>query len=212
MLRQRIRVRFAKQGDLRLISHRDLVRLFERLCRRANLALAMSAGFHPHPMMTFPAAMALGIEGRAEVADMTLAEPVDAEQIRARLACAAPAGLEIVSVRVLRPTERKATVRCADYELAVPPARWAATQAAVDRLRRQQVLCVRRRGLPTDIPLSESLDAIWLHEGRLGFRLHVTAPQPLRPREIVQHLGLDDLESQGFWLSRTRVDLVPAAS
>ena len=34
---QRVRIRFRKEGDLRLISHRDLLRLFERLFRRGKL-------------------------------------------------------------------------------------------------------------------------------------------------------------------------------
>ena len=39
-VRQRVRIRFCKQGDLRLMGHRDLARLLERLFRRAGLALA----------------------------------------------------------------------------------------------------------------------------------------------------------------------------
>ena len=59
----RIRIRFTKKGDLRLLSHRDLVRAFERLFRRVGVELAMSQGFHPRPLMTFPDALALGIAG-----------------------------------------------------------------------------------------------------------------------------------------------------
>ena len=54
MVRQRVRIRFRKQGDLRLIGHRDLVRCLERLFRRAGLPLGMSEGFHPKPRMSFP--------------------------------------------------------------------------------------------------------------------------------------------------------------
>ena len=64
MVRPRVRIRFSKQGDLRLIGHRDLMRCLERLFRRAGLALGMSQGFHPKPRMTFPLALAVGIEGR----------------------------------------------------------------------------------------------------------------------------------------------------
>ncbi|HBO42708.1 MAG TPA: hypothetical protein DD670_01970 [Planctomycetaceae bacterium] len=62
-VRQRVRIRFSKQGDLRLIGHRDLVRVMERLFRRAELPLGMSQGFHPKPRMSFPTALALGIGG-----------------------------------------------------------------------------------------------------------------------------------------------------
>ena len=67
MNRQRLRIRFSKQGDLRFISHRDLVRAFERLFRRTHMPLQMSEGFHPKTKMTFPSALALGVEARDEV-------------------------------------------------------------------------------------------------------------------------------------------------
>ena len=92
MVRQRVRIRFCKQGDLRLIGHRDLMRCLERLFRRAGLALGMSEGFHPKPRMTFPSALAVGIEGIDEVMEFELAEPLAAAELLRRLAAAGPAG------------------------------------------------------------------------------------------------------------------------
>ena len=74
MVRLRVRIRFSKQGDLRLIGHRDLMRCLERVFRRAGLALGFSQGFHPKPRMTFPLALAVGIEGLDEVMEVELAE------------------------------------------------------------------------------------------------------------------------------------------
>ena len=85
MVRQRVRIRFRKQGDLRFVGHRDLVRSLERLFRRAGLALGMSQGFHPKPKMSFPSALAVGIEGLDEVMELELAEPQSAEELLSRL-------------------------------------------------------------------------------------------------------------------------------
>ncbi len=74
MVRLRVRIRFSKQGDLRLIGHRDLMRCLERVFRRAQLALGFSQGFHPKPRMTFPSALAVGIEGLDEVMEVELAD------------------------------------------------------------------------------------------------------------------------------------------
>ena len=63
MVRQRMRIRFTKQGDLRWLSHRDLMRTWERLFRRAGVPLGMTEGFHPKPRMNFPSALAVGIAG-----------------------------------------------------------------------------------------------------------------------------------------------------
>ena len=74
MVRHRVRIRFCKQGDLRWIGHRDLMRCMERLFRRAALPLGMSQGFHPKPRMSFPAALAVGIAAMDEVMELELAE------------------------------------------------------------------------------------------------------------------------------------------
>ncbi len=74
MIRQRVRIRFRKEDDLRLISHRDLVRTLERLFRRAELPLGMSEGFHPKPRMSFPSALAVGIAGTDEVMELELSQ------------------------------------------------------------------------------------------------------------------------------------------
>ena len=86
MVRLRVRIRFCKQGDLRFIGHRDLMRCLERLFRRAGLTLSFSEGFHPKPRMTFPLALAVGIEGVDEVMEVELAERYEAEELRRRLA------------------------------------------------------------------------------------------------------------------------------
>ena len=46
---QRVRIRYAKRGRLRFTSHRDFARAFERALRRAEVPMAYSAGFSPHP-------------------------------------------------------------------------------------------------------------------------------------------------------------------
>ncbi len=55
--------------------------LMERLVSAAaRFALGMSEGFHPKPRMSFPSALALGMEGPDEVMEMELAEHCDGRQ------------------------------------------------------------------------------------------------------------------------------------
>ena len=44
----RIRVKFVKRGELKYISHLDLLRTMERAVRRSGLPIAYTEGFHPH--------------------------------------------------------------------------------------------------------------------------------------------------------------------
>src|SRR4051812_1089962 len=66
----KVRLRFAKRGDLRLVSHHDLMRCLERALRRAAIPMAASQGFNPRPKIMFPLALALGIEGDREVVEL----------------------------------------------------------------------------------------------------------------------------------------------
>ena len=120
MVRLRVRIRFCKQGDLRLIGHRDLMRCLERLFRRAGLTLSFSEGFHPKLRMTFPLALAVGIEGVDEVMEVELAERYEADELRRRLTPHAPPGLVFRTIEVLPDGSKKAQVASASYEVPIP--------------------------------------------------------------------------------------------
>ena len=92
--RFRVRLRFSKCGDLRWIGHRDLIRLMERLFRRAQLKLSMSQGFHPKPRMSYASALAVGIEGLEEVLQLELSEEMALDTLLERLQEQSPDGLE----------------------------------------------------------------------------------------------------------------------
>jgi len=77
MANTRIRIRFTKTGDLRWIGHMDLARLWERLVRKAGLAIALTEGFHPKPKISCPSALALGIEGLDEAVELELTDAID---------------------------------------------------------------------------------------------------------------------------------------
>ena len=95
MTRQRVRIRFGKLGDLRLIGHRDLMRTWERLFRRAGVTLCMTEGFHPKPKMMFPSALAVGIEGTDESLEIELPDEHDPAALATLLRSQAPPGLVI---------------------------------------------------------------------------------------------------------------------
>jgi len=62
LVKQKIRVRFAKRGLMRFISHLDLMRLFQRAARRAHITVTMTQGFNPHPRISIEPALKLGEE------------------------------------------------------------------------------------------------------------------------------------------------------
>src|SRR5438067_1919966 len=86
MVCDKVRIRFRKHGNLRLVSHHDLMRCFERMLRRAGLPFRTTAGFHPTPRLVFALSLPLGVVGCAEIAELELTEPVEPEEVHRRLA------------------------------------------------------------------------------------------------------------------------------
>ncbi len=205
--RRRVRVRFAKQGDLRLISHRDLLRALERLFRRAGLALGMSEGFHPKPRLTFPLALPLGVRGCEEVMEIELADDCPAEEIHRRLLAASPPGLDFLGVEELPLGTPKARVVRVEYRFPVPTTRQAEAQIQIERLWQADSYRVDRPDRQTTVDLRPWLDELQLDQGELRIGMRVSAQGTGRPREVLQALGLADLERAGAVLARTRVEI-----
>jgi radical SAM-linked protein len=209
LIRHRVRLRFRKTGDLRWISHRDLVRTLERWFRRAGLELGMTEGFHPKPRMSFPAALAVGIAGLEEVMELELSAERTADDIRRALGPLAPPGLEITSAEVLAPGTPKVQVRRATYELPVPRDRHEAARRAIAALLASDAHLVRREQRAAPVDLRPMLDEIALVDDTLRFRVRVAPEGTARPREVLAAIGLEDLEHEGLYLTRTHVEIGP---
>lgn len=96
-----LRLRLAKRGEMRFLSHLDLARTLIRALRRAGLPVAFSQGFHPQPRLSFASALGVGIASEGEYVDVTLTERVSADKARRDLSAELPEGLVIVDAAVL---------------------------------------------------------------------------------------------------------------
>ncbi len=95
---QKLRVRYSKRGRLRFTSHRDISRAVERAVRRAGIPVAFSAGFTPHPKISYAGAAATGTASEAEYLEIGLTETRDPERVRADLDAALPDGIDVIDV------------------------------------------------------------------------------------------------------------------
>jgi radical SAM family uncharacterized protein/radical SAM-linked protein len=101
--RCRVRIRYHKLDLARFIGHLELGTLFFRACRRADLPVAFSQGFHPLPRFSFGPALTLGIDSDCEFLDIDLTEEMPAEEVRERLNPELPEGLVIVDSWIVPP-------------------------------------------------------------------------------------------------------------
>jgi len=118
---QRLRLRYAKRGRLRFTSHRDIARAFERALRRAQVPMAYSAGFSPHPKISWVGAAPTGVASEAEYVEISVAVRVDPERLRAELDASLPTGIDIVEVVEAPPqTSLPDRVSASVWELRLP--------------------------------------------------------------------------------------------
>ncbi len=94
-IRRKIRLGFSKGGDLRFISHLELVHLFYRASKRAGLLLSYSEGFHPMPKIIFAKALPVGVESLMEIVDIELEGRMDPLEVKERLNRVLPHGIEV---------------------------------------------------------------------------------------------------------------------
>jgi radical SAM-linked protein len=95
---QHLLVRYAKRGKMRFSSHLDVARSFERGVRRAGLPIAYSAGFTPHPKISYAGGVPTGVASEAEYLSLTLTSRTEADAVRERLNAALPDGIDVIAV------------------------------------------------------------------------------------------------------------------
>jgi radical SAM-linked protein len=95
---QHLVVRYAKRGKMRFASHRDVARIFERGVRRAGLPIAYSAGFTPHPRISYAGGVPTGVASEAEYLSLALTSRQAAAQVRERLNETLPDGIDVIDV------------------------------------------------------------------------------------------------------------------
>ncbi len=129
----RQRVRFAKRGKVRFLSHRDLARVWERALRRAGIRVAYSEGFSPRPRLSFGLALSTGYESLGEYLDIDLADDLEPEELVALVNPSLPAGMEAqAAIRIPPGTD--------SLQQAVTSSSWEIEVAGVDGDRVEQAV------------------------------------------------------------------------
>ena len=156
---QRLRVHYAKRGRLRFSSHRDFQRAFERALRRSAVPMAYSAGFSPHPKVSYAGAAPTGVASEAEYLEIGLAQRCDPERLRAALDASLPDDLDVLELVEVAPPPPNVKAESLSDRLeasvwevrlaGTEPATAAAAVAAFLAVDRVEVTRMTKNGLRT---------------------------------------------------------------
>lgn len=128
---QRLHVRYAKHGRMRFASHRDFQRAVERAFRRAEVPVAMSAGFSPHPRISYANSAPTGSASMAEYFEVALTRECDPTIIRDEVSKALPAGFDLVEVVVAPDRELASRLEASLWQIELPSAANSNVESAV---------------------------------------------------------------------------------
>ncbi|GHJ90855.1 radical SAM protein [Streptomyces sp. NE5-10] len=142
---QRIRLRYTKRGRLRFTSHRDFQRAFERALRRAEVPMAYSAGFTPHPKVSYANAAPTGTGSEAEFLEIALTEHRDPETLRVLLDESLPAGLDITDAVEARTSGLADRLTASVWELRLDGVPVDDARKAVDAFLAAETVEVQRK-------------------------------------------------------------------
>lgn len=162
---------YRKSEDLSYLSHLDIQRTLQHAFRRADIPLAYSEGFNPHPQFSFAAAVPTGTASECEWFEVRLTETVDPDDFVKRIADALTSGLSVIDAKEVPENAGKLTtfVRAAKYSvrLCIPCDAETVKTALNEILSGEIVVTKKTKGgdKPSDIrPMIISAEVIGVTE------------------------------------------------
>jgi radical SAM family uncharacterized protein/radical SAM-linked protein len=193
----RWRIRYAKERELRFLSHLDILRAVTRAVTASGLAVAFSHGFNPHPKISFGPSLPVGTTGEAEIFDIQLVQPSSAEEVRKRLSLGLPVGLRIVLVsRLQSQASASADAVAARYVMSdvvcLEGLKIPEIETRIAALRRTRELEVERRGKKKKMvtPADQIMELNVIEEEPLvlGLVLAMGKKGAMRPADVLDIL------------------------
>ena len=199
---QRLRIKFGRGEEVKFISHLDIMRFWHRAFRRAEIPLAYSHGFTPHPRIALAAPLPVGVTSEAELMDVVLRIWMPPQSLLMLASKQLPTGFNILDAQeiIMGAPSLQSIVSHAEYRLMVRT-EWEKEHIAgsiASLLSAQKIPWQRVRETGTknlDLrPLIDDLYLIDCHASicTLGMKLKCGASGNGRAEEVASALGLTE--------------------
>ena len=191
---QKLRLRYAKRGPARFTSHRDFGRALERALRRAEIPMAYSSGFNPHPRISYASPSPTSASSEAEYVELGLSQVCDPAKVVAALNEVLPVGFEMLDAADAVKASLGELLQASDWEVRLAGLEPGVLAAAVAELMGRDEVTVERmtkRGLRSfDVRAAiVSLEAT--DDATLRLRSLIETPL-VRPDDVVAALRTID--------------------
>lgn len=192
--RHRLFFRFSVEGDVRFISHHDMMRLFRRACARADLPVRFSQGFNPQPKIMLPLPRPVGIASTAEAVVIEFDQSIEPADALVRLRAEMPGGIELTAVRPFAHGEKPAPDQV-DYRLELDQHNVPDLSRRIQGIMDADTLYIDRvnpkDGTARTIDVRPYLVAMSPADAAVEFTIRVTGEGSVRPAEVAGLFGFD---------------------
>ncbi len=186
------------------------MKVFERAIRRANIPISMSKGFNPHPKMSIPMALGVGIAGKEEILELELQETMSVEPLVDRLGKQLPREIQILSTEAI-PSSPKSQVCNVTYEVVFKEPGILKTLKVNEFLQQPSVIVNRiKDGNQKQFDIRPSIQDAAITQTSLIFTIKTTPEGLARPEEVLHALLVDE-KKELFEITRTKVNLLSSA-
>ncbi len=192
------RCAYQKKGELKYLSHLDLMRAMSRGFRRAEIPLCYTKGFHPLPHISFGPALAVGVESKEEFLDFITPRWIEPPELIKKLNHSLPEGLRFLKAAEVRkkPLPLSQIINIAHYSVTLnnlleKERQGSHQQMVSELLSRDEVWVERSKGTKRKkFNIRPYIHNIYLEEekGVLHLELKLARGGSARPQEVLQAL------------------------
>ena len=198
-LPQKWAIRLTVEGNLRFLSHHDMMRALERTMSRAKLPLHFSQGFNPRPVMSLTLPRPVGVASKDDLLVVSLDEPIEPSQLLDQMGKASPKGMLPIAASPLEVGKSPRTKK-ALFQLELDQDREETLSRRIAELSQLQNWTIQRyvpgkgKAAPTTQPLDlkPMIAEIQIRDHSLLFTLTPINDSWARPAEVLRLVGLEE--------------------
>jgi radical SAM-linked protein len=211
----KIRLKFVKQGQVKFVGHLDIMRLFQRAIKVAQIPIAYSQGFNPHSLVYFAMPLSVGVSSTGEYMDIVTTIDVRPETIKEQLNKVLVEGIEMIDAFCIAEDTGSlmSLVSAASYEIRLPKATFIHTSSAAmtDKLEEESLVVHKKgkKGMQV-VDIKPMILACTLEENSddivINLKAQAGSSQNLSPQLFLKAI-LNEEDGTDKWVNITRKEL-----
>jgi len=200
---QRTRLKFARKGTARFISHLEQIEFFRRALRRTALSVSYTQGFSPQPKISFGPAISVGYESYSEYIEVEFYAMVELAELKSKVLKELPGGFNLLSLKnipVFFPSV-DALANTAEYSIELT----ATEEKIKEFLQSPEIPIVKEKdGKIITIDAKPLIRELKIDGNGVIMQLRFGPKKNIKPEKIMQKLfALSDYESRLLKITRT---------